>query len=210
MKYFYAMTICALLLLVLGAAGCAFKMDSSPAPEPSALISGSLSPRQDNPMVQSGLIMPYDTDQLILRSDCIAQGQVVEILPSKQEAGSNGKEPDFNIFTDIIVQVEHYFWGGPGDRVVIRIQGGKVGNLVMWAEDVPLFARDEKALFFLSRPASLQSGVSSSEPDAASYYIITGAMQGKYEIQDGSFVSLSGQIISPAELERKISRLRKK
>jgi hypothetical protein len=210
MKMFYGRIIYGALLSALVLSGCAFKMggDVSPAPAPGALASARMTSQADSGTGRSGLIIPFDTDKLILESDGILLGKVSEILPSREETPAPGESMKYNVYTDIIIQAQRYFWGGPGDRVVIRVQGGKIGNLVMWAEDVPLFAKGETALFFLSRPQEVRMGSSLPGTDVPAYFLVTGAMQGKYEYQDGLFVSLSGQTLSPAELEKRIARLR--
>lgn len=211
MKRLYGLLICGLLLPGLVVGGCAFKMGGgSPAPRPSDLISASIPSGQDNSLVQSAQVIPYDTDKLILGSDCIILGQVAEILPSKEYPSSAGESMQHNIYTDIIINVERDFWGGESKRVIVRVQGGKIGNLVMWAEDVPLFARGEKALFFLYHPRPDQAGPSPSSAENGSYYLVTGAMQGKYEYQSDAFSSMSGQTITAAELEQKIAKIHNK
>jgi hypothetical protein len=189
--------ISVLLFMSLLAAGCEFKMgDGSPAPVPSQLISSPFTPDPKGP---SPLVIPYDTDQLIIQSDCIILGQVSEVLPTQQEAQKEGGSIRYNVYTDIVVRSERCFLGGPAESLTIRIQGGKIGSLVMWAGDVPLFAKGERALLFLHR-----------SPDSSSNYVITGVMQGKYEIRDGSFVNLSGKTITASELEKKIARIQAK
>jgi hypothetical protein len=207
MKQMYGLLICGILLLGLAAEGCFTMGDGSPAPRPSVLISATLPMNNDSSTSSSALIVPYDIDRLIRESDCIVSGRVEEILPSKAYTPTAGTGPQYNIYTDIIIQVERNYWGAAGDRLVIRVQGGKIGNLVMWAEDVPLFARDEKALFFLHLPLSDQSGASPSSAESGSYYLVTGAMQGKYEYQDSAFISMSGQSLTQGELEQKIARV---
>jgi hypothetical protein len=211
---FYYWIICFSLLPVLAAGGCAFKMggDITPAPAPSALASARLPSKPPDEGGRSALIIPYDTDKLILESASIVLGKVAEILPSRESTSTAGEGLSYDIYTDILIQAQRYFWGGPGDRVVIRVQGGKIGNLVMWAEDVPIFAKGETALFFLSLPQRVQADSSGTDDGvtAPAYYLVTGAMQGKYEYQNGSFISLSGQTLTPAELEQKIARLRHK
>jgi hypothetical protein len=191
----------------LPAAGGCFQMGGgSPAPKPSALISATL-PYNSASSHPSALVIPYDIDQLIRESDCIVLGRVEEILPSKAYPPTSEEGPQYNIYTDILIRIEHDFWGAPGERAAVRVQGGKIGNLVMWAEDVPVFARDEKALFFLYRPKSTSPEASSSAAGGAAYYLVTGAMQGKYEYQNNSFSGMNGQSLTAQELEQKIARI---
>ncbi|MBN1189801.1 MAG: hypothetical protein JXA46_08615 [Dehalococcoidales bacterium] len=207
MRRLFGLLIYIMIFACLPAGGCAFKMgDGSPAPRPGEIISAVPS-RSNESLKPSALVIPYDTDKLIRESDCIVSGRVAQIMPSKEGPLSAGEALRYDVFTDIIIEVEHDFWGAPGDRLVIRVNGGKIGNLVMWAEDVPLFAQDEKALFFLHLPRGGQTA--SLTPDAVNspYYMVTGAMQGKYELRNDSLIGISGYTLTVAELERKIAAI---
>lgn len=158
----------------------------------------------ENVTMSSGLMIRLTLDDLIEKSDAIVIGKVVDIFPSR-----SGTEPPgssyLKIFTDVIIETERYLYGEPQSKyIAVRVMGGRVGEMVMWVEDEPVFNLGEEVILFLTRiPASIPPEGIESE----NYYRVTGAMQGKLGYKDGNMINLEGGSFVVSEIEQKIASI---
>lgn len=116
----------------------------------------------DNVTTSSALMVKLTLDDLVAKSDAIVAGKVVDIHPAR-----SGTEPLWSsylqVFTDVIIQTESYLYGEPQSAyIAVRVTGGRVGEMVMWVEDEPVFNLGEEAVIFLTRvpqPNFLPEGI---------------------------------------------------
>jgi len=159
----------------------------------------------ENVTTSSALMVKLTLEDLIEKSDAIVIGKVVDILPAR-----SGTEPLWSsylrVFTDVIIETERYLYGEPPSAyIAVRVTGGRVGEMVMWVEDEPVFNLGEEAVLFLTRvpqPNSPPEGIVSED-----YYRVTGAMQGKLGYRDGQAVNLGGESFTVSELEQKTAEV---
>ncbi|HEU4402248.1 MAG TPA: hypothetical protein VFT43_09095 [Candidatus Polarisedimenticolia bacterium] len=77
-----------------------------------------------------------------------AQAEVIVL--GKVERLEGGWSDDGRIIvTRVTLAVEHPVKGGPRERVVLEVPGGRVGDLAMVASGAPLFAPGERVIVFL-------------------------------------------------------------
>ncbi|MCX9012675.1 MAG: carboxypeptidase regulatory-like domain-containing protein [Candidatus Methanoperedens sp.] len=109
----------------------------------------------------SALIQQKNLSELTQEADTIVLGRVIK-QEFYLEEGSN--------FTNVTILERMYLKGGDDREIVIKIPGGRAGDLVSKVDDVPKFENDEKVLLFLKKDH---------------YGSIVGLRQGKYTIEDG-------------------------
>jgi hypothetical protein len=210
---FVGLVIPALLILT----GCTSQPAITSAPvipdDSPTLKSTKMTPQPgDNGSVSSALLVPMDIDKLIIESDCVLIGKVTDILPARET--TEDLLPGFAesgmkmVYTDVIIQPERYFFGNKntGD-IAVHVEGGRIGNYTLIAEDQPVFTEGESVLVFLKLYpfSSLPQGILSSN-----YFKVKGLTQGKYHLQNGKYVeSFSGKELSITDLKQKILNLRK-
>ncbi|GGA11588.1 hypothetical protein GCM10008018_65820 [Paenibacillus marchantiophytorum] len=134
-------------------------------------------------LIHSDGSIPYkDKTTLVGEADVIVSGTVSEVLLSKwsNPGGSRGAEVSNILQTDIVVSVNKTFKGNPtkSDSVVIRIDSGETKDVKVISEGYPSFEKGEEVLVFLSRD---DSDVANTKED---YYILTGMLQGKYNLKE--------------------------
>ena len=153
--------------------------------------------------ISSFLLEEYTLEDLSKNSDVIVMGTVKEILPSKWNS-ADGKRPDkvveFGpydlIYTDIIISVDKYVKNPlSSEEVIVRVEGGKVGNDTMAVEDEPSFKTGEKVLLYLTEDTS--PGTKDTGPE---HFKVTGYMQGKFTLTDDGRAIGWNQNISQEEL----------
>lgn len=148
--------------------------------------------------VSSSLSTPlYTYEDLSNNSDYIIMGTVKEVLPSKWNS-IDGKKPDANvevspynlIYTDIVISVDKYLKNPFSSKeVIVRVDGGTVGNDSLAAEDEPSFKVGEKVLLYLYKDTS--PGTKNIGPE---HFKITGFRQGKFTLnEDGRAISDEGK-----------------
>ncbi len=160
----------------------------------------------ENVTTSSALMVRLTLEDLIEKSDAIVIGKVVDIFPAR-----SGTEPLWSsylqVFTDVIIEIERYLYGeSQSAYVAVGVTGGRVGEMVMWVEDEPVFNLGEEAVLFLTlvpQPNFPPEGIVSDD-----YYRVTGAMQGKLGYRDGQAVNLEGASYTVSEIERKIASIR--
>jgi len=146
-------------------------------------------------------LLPLPLDELILKSDVIVIGKVVDILPAKQ-ADTQSVRP--TIYTDVVIEAKRYLYGQPSIlHIAVRVPGGRVGDTVMRVDASPVFDLGEDVALFLSRMSADNIPPDRIEP--VDYYSVTGYNQGKRQYGNGVMVDLGG--ISVLELEQKIASI---
>lgn len=154
--------------------------------------------KNDKPLSStfSSITLAFNHTELSSRSDTIVIGTVKEILPSKWNS-IDGKRPETDaefspynlIYTDIIISVDKYIKNPLSSKEVrVRVEGGKVGNDTLTAEDEPSFKFGEKVLLYLSKDD--KAGTKDIQPE---HFIVTGCLQGKYTLTN------DGKAIRPDE-----------
>jgi len=192
------------------ASGCAFKMgDGTPVPAASELISAGVSRANQTQPEKGSLLIPCDLDKLIRESQLVITGKVLKVLPSR---GVEQEEPgtDYYIYTDIVIKPDRFLFGSSSqDSIIVSVQGGKIGNLVMWAQDQPVFVPEEDVMVFLYRP----DGYTLDSPPAGikttSCYLVTGAIQGKFQLRENIAFSISGYEYPVSRIEERIDALKR-
>lgn len=152
----------------------------------------------------SGLLPQLTVDDLILHSDAIVIGTVTDILPAKY--GVVPGEISI-IYTDVIVQADRYLFGEPkSERIAIQVWGGRIGDIVMLAEDEPVFILGEHIVVFLARAP--YEVVSPDGIDALSYYKVTGACLGKFAYRCGIAYRFPCKIVTTCAIEKKVAEIK--
>jgi hypothetical protein len=124
----------------------------------------------------SASMLKMTLEDLVTGAELIVVGEVTDIACYEEGKG--------NIYTQVILLVERIIKGDCGQEVVIRVPGGEVGNIVLWVEDMPGFARDERVLVFLQKCVD-----GTWFEDCQGSYIVYGGFQGKSNI--GRYDSLA-------------------
>jgi hypothetical protein len=136
-------------------------------------------------------------DDLIARSDLIVMGRADSVHPSRWNT-SDGTLPndvtvetissDMIIFTDVDFHISETLKGETNQsQLYIRIFGGEVGQDRMIISGEPSLEAGQAYLLFLSNDSGSTSKI---EPD---HFLITGAVQGVYQILDDKAVSVSDE-----------------
>lgn len=126
---------------------------------PALLLFGLMAP----PGAGASTTIPMNSLQLQLRSDAIVVGRVVALTPHRLERGL--------IVTDVKIRVEQVARGGGLPALItVRQPGGRLGDELQVADEVPTFALDEQALLFLRQNR------------AGGFYSVMGLEQGKVKL----------------------------
>ncbi len=151
----------------------------------------------------SGLMIRLTVDDLVEKSDAAVLGKVVDIFPARQVDEAPWETM---IITDVVIEVERYLYGQPQSAyIAVMVRGGRVGGTAMWVEDEPEFNLGEEVVLFLSRA---QSEITPPDGfEAAEYYRVTGAMQGKLGCRDGNMVAPEGSPVTVSEFAQRIASL---
>lgn len=158
---------------------------------------------EDTVITTSSLFIQFTLDDMIERTDAAVIGTVVEILPAKQDE----REGTMIIYTDVVIEAERYLYGEPQtELIVVRVDGGRIGDRVMVVVDEAEFILGEECVVFLIHPAyehTVPEGFSDE-----SYYVLWAKMMGKYEIQGDTLIDALGTEITLSEVEQKIASIR--
>ncbi len=113
----------------------------------------------------SALMLEKNLNELTDEANYIVVGNVKEV----KSAWDDNKT---NIYTNVTIGIEKVVKGKKIEReVIVKIQGGEVGDLKQWVEGEPEFVSGEKVLLFLSRE------------DKGKGFILKSRFQGKYTIE---------------------------
>jgi hypothetical protein len=152
----------------------------------------------------SGLLPQLTIRDLILHSDAIVIGTVTDILPAKRGVLPDGIPI---IYTDVIVQVDRYLYGEPkSELIAIQVWGGRIGDIVMLAEDEPVFTLGEDILAFLVRPRWEVASPDGIDP--LSYYLVTGACLGKFSYRCGIACRFPCKIVTICAIEKMVAKIK--
>jgi hypothetical protein len=122
--------------------------------------------------VVSASIIKTSVEDLTRQADVIVMGDV-------KEATSRWNFWRTTIYTYSTLSVEKYIKGTGPETLIIITEGGTVGNLSMWVEDVPVFTKNETVLVFLKQ--------------AGSEFSVVGWIQGKYIVENEYVRDLSDE-----------------
>ncbi len=179
---------------------------SAPAPSSTDLVSSKpIVLPGDKVMGGSAAVVNFNLEDLIKHSKTAVIGKVTEILPPKKYEDSPSR--GFIIYTDVVIQAERYLYGSPKtDRFAIRVDGGRIGDVVMVAEEAPEFFLGEECIVFLTRSVHNYTAPEGFTND--NYYIVWAAA--KYNIRDGILVNNSNKKFSLSDVEQEIAKTQKK
>jgi hypothetical protein len=144
--------------------GCAGKTadpampTSSPAPVSASFSKTPVSTNADSlkstglaehiTIARAAAIIDYTLEDLIKHTDTAVFGKVIEKLPAKQD---EYKSPQIYVYTDVIIHPERYLYGkSRADRIAIRVDGGRIGDIGMSVEDESEFTLGEECFVFLT------------------------------------------------------------
>lgn len=152
----------------------------------------------------SSLMVQFTLDDMIKSTEAAIIGKVVEILPAKKLVDQLGKSI---IYTDVIINPERYIYGEPqADRIVVRVDEGRVGSMIMINEDEPEFILGEECAVFLVRPS--YKHIVPDIVDDLNYYVSWAGLGGKYEIKDSILIDFTGKEIALSEVEQIVASVR--
>ena len=122
---------------------------------------------------------PLSEASLVRRADAIVRGTIVEAVAAWDE------EHTF-IYTHYAIAVTDAITGEPGPVVRLRIAGGQVGDVVLWASHSPAMQAGEEFVLFLRAKAET--------PDTGRY-LLCGADAGAIKVIDGK-IAATGEPIA--------------
>lgn len=126
---------------------------------PSLLLLSLMAP----PGARASTTIAFNSLQLQLRSDAIVVGRVVGLNSHRLERGL--------IVTDVKIRIEQIARGTAlPATLIVRQPGGRLGDELQVADEVPTFAMNEQALLFLR------------ENRAGGFYSVVGLEQGKVNL----------------------------
>ena len=159
---------------------------------------------QDTVLLASSMLIKYTLNDIIIKSRAAVIGKVIDILPSKQE----NRDGTMIIYTDIVIKPERYLYGKPeAERIVVRVNEGRVGNTVMLNPDEAEFILGETCLVFLIYP--YYAHTTPEGFDDANYYVLWGQIAGKLYIDGDTFVDITGAKMTLSEIEMAIASVGK-
>jgi hypothetical protein len=113
-----------------------------------------------------GLAGKLTLEQLTAKADSILAGNVTDVTCYQEGEGS--------IYTLVTLSTEEVIKGESVGEVVIRVPGGEVGGLEMFATDTPTFRSGERAVVFLDKGDDT--------------FTVVGGSQGKFTIDENNMV----------------------
>ncbi|MDW5550716.1 hypothetical protein [Methanosarcina sp.] len=153
---------------------------------------------------RDALLAAYSYEDLNNYSDTVVMGTVKEILPPKWNT-IDGKLPnkapdefDINdlIYTDVTISVDKYLKNSlSSNEVTVRVLGGKVGDDAMVTDEEPSFKPGEKVLLYLTK-----DNYEATKNISPQHFVVTGHMQGKFELTDNGKAVGWNESISQDEL----------
>jgi hypothetical protein len=89
------------------------------------------------------VLVPAEFREIVAGSQLIVHGRVTDVRP---EWTADRRRID----TVVTIEVSAYLKGGPGERVTIRVPGGRIGRYTSVTVGAPSFTPGEEAVFFLT------------------------------------------------------------
>jgi hypothetical protein len=129
----------------------------------------------DNVQQALGLMVLMSLDDLITESSLILLGRVTEIKPFYW-GYFIGRQ---SVLCDVVIQPQRVLYGDAGGSITVRTMGGRIGTTVQIVEDQPEFTLGEEVLVFLHQ--------------GEDSFTVTGAMQGKWNVEGGQVSGSPGQ-----------------
>ena len=200
---------CLLLLVIAVLTASCIAQEKGRSTDSNVVSSKPIVNPGDAVITKSSMLIPFTLDDMIKITHTAVIGKVVEILPAKQvDFGGKPTDPYSNaIYTDVVIEPEQYLYGEPQvKRIIVRVNEGRIGNTVMTSEDEAEFILGEECAVFLSRP-SYQHVVPEGFDDA-NYYDLWGLCKGKYEIENGTLIGITGDKITLSEIKQKVALIR--
>lgn len=151
----------------------------------------------------SASLVPMNFEELSNESYTVLIGTVKEINPSKWNS-IDGKRPagidSFSlenlIYTDITISVDEFLKNPLSSKeVIVRVDGGTVGNDTYEARYEPSFNANERVLLYLMKDATNRTKDISPE-----HFKVTGYMHGKFTLTDDGKAVRPGENFSQNEL----------
>lgn len=157
----------------------------------------------DTVIARSASFVNFTLEDLIKNTDTAVMGKVTVILPAKQD---ENRLPETYFYTNVIIQPERYLYGKPQpDRIAVRVDGGRIGDIAMMTGDEPEFTLGEECTIFLNHPAYAHTAPEGFTAD--NYYIVWA--NAKYNIKDGILVNDSNKKFSLSDVEQEIAKIQK-
>ena len=144
----------------------------------------------------SGTLVERSLEDLFSKSALVVRGTVNESLETFRIQNTNG---DAAIFTDYKFDVSELVRGNDlDDELIIRVQGGTIGNMTEVYEHSPELKSKNDDLLFLYKPA--RGGAYNTE---GNYYYILGLTQGTFVMnEEGNFISESGTVLFADDIDQ--------
>ena len=159
----------------------------------------------DSRIVTCGLLPQLTLDEVLEHVDAIVIAEVVEIMAPRWGKDSSG-ESDI-IYQDVVLRAERYVFGAPAsERLVIRVNGGRIGKTSMIAEMEPVFTLGEESLLFLVRETQMEPVPTGIDPLAC--YRVALLKLGKYVHADGIASNIEGKRYSVSSIEERVAAIR--
>lgn len=150
-----------------------------------------------------GILEEVSLEELAETSDLVVHGSVIDISEPYEIETNDGQR---SIFTDYIIEPVMLLRGEPvQERVLIRMQGGKMGRHEVIVEDNPTLAIGDEAVFFLWQP-HMGGGFNTKEN---TYYYLNRMSNGVFykSDQSESFQTEQGEVLELASLPQRFTNL---
>ena len=159
--------VCLLSILVPGRTQIA-----AAAPDPAAAPDAAVSP-------DAAASPPISEADLARRADTVVRGTVVE-------SAAAWNEEHTHIYTSYAVAVSDAITGEPGPVVRLRLIGGQVGDVVVWASRSPVMQTGEEFVLFLRG--------TEQTPDTGCY-LLCGADAGALKVTAGKIAATGESMV---------------
>ena len=138
----------------------------------------------DNEIVTviSSIYPEYSLDELVKYSDLIVFGEVIDISKPFEIIPAGGG--DSSIFTDYKINIDTVIkdeFGGIDNSIILRFQGGRIGNETVEMEDIEDLNIGDKHILFLEKPKTGGGYITDED-----YYLLRGGAQGIFDIENGN------------------------
>jgi hypothetical protein len=155
--------------------------------------------------------MAWELDELIVASEAVVIGKVSKIPAPLRGTDDIPPHTSLAIYTDILVEVEEYLYGGSGAKTItIHMQSGRIGNEVVLINHGPVYREGETSLFFLYRSGMRPQPPSPAGISQADYYQTSGFGQGKWAYQKNTATYPDGRVFSTGLVKDRVDALRVK